>query len=271
MAYDLLERSSYEGAPVALYEIQIGSLRWRYASSPGLIQDATGNWEPLAISDNGVSLAGNREEDEVTVTAPSDLPIVAIFRSYPPSEAAALRLFQRHQTDPDVQAIWQGTIASVKDSGARTVEIIGRSLASTFRRAGLRLAWSRNCPYSLYDQNCKVNPASHITTSVITGVGPASIAGTNIGLLGTGHFSGGYIEWSRADTGGTIERRGIESHTGGEVALYGGTRGLAVGMTINLFPGCNRTRSRCSHFNNVSNFGGFDLPEKSPFDGDPVY
>jgi hypothetical protein len=58
----------------------------------------------------------------------------------------------------------------------------------------------------------------------------------------------------------------------GSIAAFGDTSDLFPGMTITVYPGCQRTTAACESFQNRDNYGGFELmPGKSPFDGTPFF
>ena len=64
----------------------------------------------------------------------------------------------------------------------------------------------------------------------------------------------------------TIGRRTGKAHT---IEIWF----AAVGDTIYLYPGCDRTLATCTaKFGNSANFGGFPfIPTKNPFGGSPIY
>ncbi len=49
--------------------------------------------------------------------------------------------------------------------------------------------------------------------------------------------------------------------------------GLAVGVPVSVYPGCDHTLATCSaKFGNVARYGGFPyFPQKNPFGGDPIF
>ena len=66
--------------------------------------------------------------------------------------------------------------------------------------------------------------------------------------------------------------RMITNHSGDTITLSAVLPGLAVGVALEAFAGCDRTFATCqSKFGNSLNFGGFPwIPAKNPFAGDSI-
>jgi uncharacterized phage protein (TIGR02218 family) len=273
MAFSLFEIGNSSGRPIFLYEMVWGTTAWRYTSADRVITHGGFNWEPVAISDDGVVQGANAVE--FTVNIPANLPIVSLFRSTPPAEPITLRCLRYHKDDPDAQAItyWKGTVGNVKRSGIAKAVIFG--LPTTLRRTGLRLCWERGCPHMLYDQDCKADMNAFKVATAITALTGTTITVATLGAWAGPQFAGGFIRWEPAGfTAGTYERRGIESFAGGTTFnLFGSTDRLLVGTAVNLHLGCDLTPQTCDGtFDNLPNYGGFSfMPGKSPFDGTPVF
>lgn len=273
MAFSLFEIGNATGRPVFLYELTWGTTVWRYTSADRVITFAGVDWAPVAISDDGVVQGANTVE--FTVNIPANLPIVGLFRGTPPAEPIALRCLRYHHGDPDAQAIvyWHGTVGNVKRRGIASAVVFG--LPKTLRRTGLRLCWERNCPYMLYDQDCKADADLFKVVTTITALTATTITVASLGAWAGEQFAGGFLRWEPAGfTAGTYERRGIESFVAGKLFnVFGSTDRLVVGQEIALYLGCDLTAQTCKDtFNNLPNHGGFGfMPGKSPFDGNPVF
>lgn len=269
MTYDTREVSNYDGAPIALYEFIIGGIYWRYTSARRDITVAGATWESMAISDEGITASGDSADDEFKITMPSS-PFTDMFIGTPPSSAIYVNVRRVHHDDNDAPIVWAGTLKSVKRNNAISFEIICRTITSSLNRLGLRLNFSRNCPHSLYDLNCMVNKAAYaLNATVMSVTGNSFIHNGPVPGIAN-YYSGGFIEFT---VNGLVERRPIESQVGSTITLLTTTDDMVTGMTVTMYPGCDRTTSTCnSKFNNLSNYGGFpNLPTKSPFDFDPVF
>lgn len=276
MSFNDKEISNQEGRIIGLYKFQWGNTIWRYTSAD---RDITYNengtdrvYTAVTIFDNGMTQGGDQAND-FTVTAQSDLPLVGLFRSTPPSGSIYLTCRHKHFDEADAPVFWIGTVGNVKGTDDATAEIIGRTLTSSFKRSGLRLSWQKNCPHILYDRSCRVNPEAFGVAGVVTAKTGNTITVSGGAVAAYAQFPGGFVKW-QVNVDGTSERRGIESaNIGGIFTLYGRTDRLDIGTAVTLYPGCNHATSDCfGRFNNLSNYGGFEfLPNKSPFDGTPVF
>jgi uncharacterized phage protein (TIGR02218 family) len=272
MSFNTLELSNYDGKPIRFYEIMFGNRAWYYNQSDrDIIWNGT-TYVGVNIGDDGIQQSADTASDALTLDAPADLPIVAEWRGTPPSDQVFLTIRDTHYGDPDGEApvVWIGTITDVKRPTPATAKIVGQTLSMTFKRSGLRLTYSRNCPYFLYDVNCTVDPEQYKIAGVITALDGTTLTAPEWGGQSRS-WAGGFIAWDR---NGTLEKRTIELDLGGgRIQLMGFTDKIEVGMTVFAYPGCARVSSVCNDdFNNIINYGGFKaLPGKSPFDGNPVF
>lgn len=272
MSFADLEASNQDAIPVSLYQFLIGEVSWNYASTDYpvdvLIDGVLVRFEPLPISDSGMTVSGDPTSDDFTVTMPIT-EFIDLFQNNPPSITCYLIARRKNRGSSDSKVYWFGEVRGVKRTNGITAEVSGSALSASFQRKGLRLSYGRGCPYALYDMCCKVNPNDFVHEAVVS-----SLMGTVFNLdqpQPAGYFDGGYFEWRRPE--GIIDRRMIESLEGATVHVLGTTDGLAVGASVRLFPGCSRTAEECDvKFNNLLNFGGFrHMPGKSPFGNDPVF
>lgn len=283
MAHTDFEISNEGGKPVALYEFQYGNTYWRYTTADedilgiGLDEnDNPANWTALAIRDEGVRQGGS-DQNDLQIDVASDMPIPALFRTGQPTGKVWLTVRRYHIGDPDEETPlqWKGTIVNSVFVDEATETLRGRSLAGTYDRNGLRLTWSRMCPLTLYGHGCNRdgsnNKEDHAYAHTIATVSGTGFTVDTYADPAEGSFSGGFIEWVRAD--GSFERRFIELANGNDFRIIGSTYGLDVATAVTLYPGCERNPPNCILFQgHVKNYGGIPhLPGKSPFDGSPVF
>lgn len=279
MTFDAQERSTQDGRPIALYRLDWGRTSWFYTSADRSFdreEEVNGEvrlvrYEAKAIKDSGM-VQGSSAQNDFTVSGPSDLPIVRLFRGTPPSQRIVLTVRRQHFGEADAPIYWKGLVYNVKRPPSEACcDIIGRPISASLDRTGLRLSWSRECPHFLYDNGCRVNPNAFRVNGTLEAFAGNSMTVTLAEEKPAGWFRGGYIEWTASDEG-TIERRFIEDHVseGGstaELVIFGLVDFVEVGAEVALFPGCNRTPEECSEkFNNIDNYGGFwHMPTESPF------
>lgn len=271
MSYDDREISNYGGAPYHLYEFSLGPARWRYTDSQAPITRQGVTYLAVPIKHGEISLSGDTKQDDLSVNIASSAEVVTIYSGTPPSSSVSLTIREAHRGDPDAVVIWSGIIKSVRRTSAAEYEFTCNSLMSTLNRNGLRLTWDRACPHALYDRSCRVNQVDFAVTAQIGTLTGGVIRSPVFATFANGWFAGGFVTFSTQF--GNLERRGIEAHAANVLTLLGTTDGMSVGQFVTAYPGCNRVISTCvNKFNNLPNYGGFPhLPNKSPFDGDPVF
>lgn len=281
MAFTDKEISNNDGIRLGLYHFRWGTKNWYYTSADRSIPydsgDGTGSHDylPIAISDEGVVM-GKEIGYDFTVTLPATDPVAILFRFTPPSGRVYLKVRRMQLGEADAPVFWSGTVGNVKPKSGAGATLVCRSSMFNIKRTGLRLTWQRQCPYALYDSQCRVDKAAWAKPYVI-----ASVVGNVVTLVTaggaldkpTGYFTGGIISWDVG--GGTMEWRMIEVHTAPLVlTLFGRGDGLAAAQNVILYPGCDRDTGAtgCGRFANIDNYGGHKyMPGKSPFDGTPVF
>lgn len=273
MSYQDFAHSVAESQPVTLYEFSRGGKFYRYCNADKDVQVGSTKWEAVAISDGG------RDGDNVTITVPSDNSIAMLYRGLPPSQTVFVKIHRLQwageKKSIEMHIVWIGQIIEVKRQKIEKCEIVTAGLTETLSGAGLRLTWGRNCPYSCYDRDCRVNKTAFKWVLKITSKTGSAISYDIIerdsSLAPNNTLTAGFIEWKDKD--GVIETRAITTHSEGALSLMGGSYGLEVGMVINAYPGCDGRVNTCAgKFNNLLNFGGIPhLPEKSPYDGSRVF
>lgn len=236
---------------------------WRYTSADRKISHLAQDWLPQPISDNGVRMTGEASADTLEIVVPASLPVAQLFRATPPSEEVFVTIYDYDAGEQDADVCWVGSVSAARFDGPGQATLSCDSLSASMRREGLRLSYERSCPHSVYDGQCGVDKAQHAlvcTVSALTGTGVTLSAP----VPPLAPYQYGACEW---DADGTTEMRGIDTVSGTTVQLIGGTYGLAVGMTVTLYPSCDGLRSTCNDFfGNLLNHGGFPhMPGDSIF------
>ncbi|VEJ09753.1 phage BR0599 family protein [Actinobacillus delphinicola] len=264
-AYESISNSQ----PVNLYQFIRGNKEKNYYFCDADIDiEINGQkWLAETISDTGRHLGEN-----ISVTLPSNNPIAMLYRGMPPSQRVEVRIMRVDYIAKEIQVVWIGTIVEAKREDIHQTKLISAGLSSTMDTAGLRLTWGKNCPYTLYDVDCKVNPTKFgIKNLEIVAIDGMSIVVNVPKALPDEWFMAGFIEW--VDIDGVREVRAVTTHKGNRISLMGGTQKLSIGLRINVYPGCDGRVQTCKEkFNNVLNFGGIPhMPSKSPYDGSRIF
>lgn len=273
MAYDLIEVSNGLGKPLFLYEFEVGEKVWRYTSSTDAVAAKGEMFKPIYIEDEGVSQTGEAQTDSVQIHIDFNSEVAQLFLVTPPINQIVVRRLVRHELDTQVSVNYVGFISNANfgDIGKVTLECI--TLSPTMQRSGLRLYWSRGCPYALYDEcTCRVNKANYATVGSVEKAANGVVTSKAFAQREDGWFAGGFIEW-KSEVTGAMEMRSIDDHMGEEIRLLGRSDGIPIGVQIKAYPGCPKTIEYCrSRFGNEDNYGGYPhLPGTSPFNGNPLY
>lgn len=273
MSYGDIEISNELGSPMFLYEFSLESKVWRYTSCA---EDVAANGElykAIYIEDDGVRQTGEAQTDSFKITMSFFEDVPRLFKVVPPSRQMIVKRLVRHEYDPQVVVNYVGFVTQVNASEPGKAEIECLTLSPTMHRDGLRMAWQRSCPYSLYSNSaCRLRKENFSTSVTIEKASGGVLEASGFAEKSDGWFDGGIVEWIDSETGAT-DMRPIESHNGNTVTLLGKTDGIPIGQIMKAYPGCDKTIDTCDKkFSNVDNYGGYPhMPGKSPFSGNPLY
>lgn len=196
--------------------------------------------------------------------------------SYGDNTVTVYREFKNQS--PEARVVkFRGRVIGTKPMFTR-LTLLAENRFTEARRKALHPVMQHPCRHALYhtSQNgfgCRLSISafqtagtlSDLTGNVATVSGAASQA--------NGYYSGGVLEWN-----GKFQL--ITAHTGDYLTLLGPLDGLAAalvsagsaGVSVDIAPGCDRTRATCStRFNNLDNHGGFPWMDETPFDGKTLY
>jgi len=265
MTYSASEKSTFDGAPIEMYEFTRGSSRWRYTSDAEDIVLASSVYKAITMERGNLESSSEIGRANLKVEVPRDLDFVSQYLVYPPSEVCTLTLKRNHRGAPEDEAvvIWMGRLLNL-DWRTTTVVLDCEPVYTSITRMGLRKQYSRTCSHVLYGEGCRLNNTVWQTDGSVLAILANHI---QVGVAGTfpeDYFSGGYAEW---DFEGRKEKKMILKHVDEDLDLAGWPTGLTGGANITLFPGCDHTLSTCKNkFNNTPNYGGFPfIPGKNPF------
>lgn len=274
MTFEAYEQSVDAGRPVKLYTLRLGALAWRYTSADRSVAFAGHDYDALpGLEDDGVRQTGDSAADELLVTVPHDLPVVRLFRVVPPATEIEVEVRTYHWSDVDAgfRISFTGSIVGVRRRSPAKATLVCQSDLASLDRLGLTRGWQRPCPYSVYNADCKVNPALFRVVGTVTAIAGSIITAPAWGALADGWFDFGYVEWSIGS--GEWDRRGVERHVGNDLTLLWGADGIAIGTEVRAYAGCSGQPDVCDgKFGNILNYGGFKgIPGKSPYDGSQVW
>lgn len=262
------------GAPVELYEFNYtGANPYRYTSADEDILDGATVYEARAIKRGDIQFTADIGKASLEIQAQRDLPVTELFKAGIPSGVITLTIKRKHLDDVETAVIWKGRVINVEWSQTE-VTIICEPIRTALQSYGLRRVFQRQCPFVLYGVDCKVNNTAFKAQGAVSGMSATTITLPAAGSKPNNYYAGGYVQWTNPVTN-TQERRSIQASVGstGVLTLQGAITGLSVGMTVEAFPGCDKSLTSChAKFGNRDNFGGFPhTPTKNPFNGTPMY
>lgn len=268
------EQSWQDGYPVEYYEFLRDTLALRYNTSDRVLPLNGEDWMPLAISRGRIAQGAERNKLTLTVTVPRTSELFDWWHPYPTSLSVGMTIYTSHVGEVGSPLVsWIGRVMSPKFS-PEAVTLMCEPSTTTNRKTGQIQSWQRNCMHVLYKQGhglCNANKDDFAVPATISFSSGVVIKSTAFAAVADGRLRGGYFEWTTPS--GITERRSIHKHVGDTLTLLHGTSELPVSTVGIAYPGCKRTWDDCdTFFNNGVNYGG-DLyaPERSPFNGQPVF
>jgi uncharacterized phage protein (TIGR02218 family) len=273
MPFETYENSVEGSRPVELYIFTYQSQVYRYTSDSEDIEVLGAEYTNMpGLARGPIEDTGSVSKSSLNITAPIDFPPSLLFEVYPPSGVVTLEIRRVQRSDlTDPKTFWLGRVLNATWSTGAS-QLMCESLFTRLKQPGLRRIYSKNCPHLLYGEECRADPDAFVELVVLDGVATDgfSISAPAIDAQPDGYFDGGMMKW---DNSGEIISRGITTHIGDSVTLTHPIVGLTAGQTIQMFPGCDRTKPVCvAKFNNVVNYGGFPyIPQKNPFGQNSVF
>lgn len=266
MSYQGIESSTASGRPVELYEFALGAKRWRFTSGQEAVSYFSQTYAPAALQRGGIEQGTELNRAGLSIRVFRDNPVAALFVAQPPDGIVSVTILRRHLTDPAQEwiTLWKGRVVGCRFSGS-TAELSCEPVATSLKRTGLRARYSLLCRHPLYSAGCGASKESVRVDGTVAAVAGASVQVAAAGSRPDGYFVAGML----ATNDGA---RMIVGHAGATLTLSAPFPGLVVGMTVRLYPGCQKTTADCAgKFSNIVNFGGFPaIPAKNPFSGDAV-
>ncbi len=266
-----------------LYRFVEGSNVWTLTSADS---DESYNgevYESATIGRNEAESKNELSRANLEVSLDIDNPMARRWLRQVIDNVVTLTIFRKDLETSSVVVVWKGRLSSVKPD-ITAITLVFESIFTSLRRAGLRKRYQRSCPHVLYGRGCSLNKADWATAGKMLALSADGLTVTvpEAASFPDGYFTAGMIE----APDGTL--RFITNHIGqfltlirpvdslGEALInsgygvnYGGFYG---GVSVNIYPGCDRTKETCKNkFNNLPNYGGFPfIPLKNPFGGSSI-
>jgi len=258
-----LEYSVAAGEPFELYDFVRGvwSMHLTTRKTEFYVND-TLIYVPASIGRGGILHGEDIGKDSLTITVPVNHDLVAEFLHAAPEDTVSVTVRKLHRglTYSDAIVIWKGRVTSVEPSG-ESASVSCESIFTSMRRNGLRLRCELLCQHALYGAACGANqPAMRVDDAISAMPTTTTLTMSAISGYDAGWFTGGIVATVN-------DQRYILSHSGNTLTISRPSSVLYAGLTVALYPGCDRTLSTCEDkFDNLDNFLGFPwMPGKNPF------
>lgn len=280
MAYNDQENSIQDGAPYFLYEFNTSEQTFRYTDYPVDITWNTLLWSSFPIKHSEVKQSNELSKNSITITIPIDGELANKYVGWTPDEVVTVTIRRGHFGASDTLVYWKGRISghNLKND---TVEFTCESVFTSLRRAGLRARFQRSCRHAVFGRGCNLNKDDFALIGTLSSVTSLTLNISEATGETDGWFNGGAIQFPDGSF------RQILSHVGSSITIerasryitdnfpsgYGYNYGLFYGgMSVILYPGCDRTLSTCKDkFDNLVNNGSFKwIPSKNPMGGSSI-
>lgn len=257
---------------IETFDFYRGSRHWRYTDVDRLVIVEAQEYTPVRGLKRGrIVQSAEVNKNTLDITVPANVPLMELFRPYPPLDRVHLNVKRIRVSDGLVRQAWMGVVADVDDDGVSPATLKCQNLAAAMASRVLRRTWQVPCPLVLYSAGtgqCNANADDFKVPAVLSDSTGLVIKSGAFATQGDHYFSGGFIRWEDA---GAQEFAYIVFQVGDTVTLLAPTD-LPAGAEVDAFPGCDHTLATCaSKFDNAENYGGqHTLPVDNPFEN-PVF
>lgn len=165
-----------------------------------------------------------------------------------------------------VMAMFKGVFGQVTLSNQKvgTVDVVPEDAASNGVGIGLE-RFSQTCRASLFDSRCKLVATDFKKAFTVTSANSGIVVSADL-TEANGHWALGFVKWLTGANAGT--RSTVTNSDKASTTLFlsaAPSFPIAVGDTGEVYPGCDKTRTRCKQFNNLVNMRAEpDVPDGAP-------
>lgn len=274
--YDSRELSSALSEPVECYDFFRDDgggtvAHWRYVAAPVNLSFSGALYGAIpGLSRSEIQQTGETTSMQVTVTVPRDCEVALALRGKCSARPMQLviRRTQRGLADTGAKEIFRGEVTDPVFEGSMAA-LTCSSEESVWGDALCRVAYSRTCPYMLYDVLCSADESAATFTGTITAISADFLTVTVDEVaspadhLGSGSL---FYQTGAIDDAGTTAM--ITKQAGHVLTLQTPLEGALVGDAVILLGGCDRTTVGCISHSNIERFGGFTkIPVVNPWAG----
>jgi len=262
MSYASKELSVQDSMPVWLVRFVQGAVTYQYNTSNESLTRLASLWNPAVLVLGDIEITGEIPKSTLALKLPYDNPLAATFIGYSPDVITTVTVWRTHADDTDVRVLWKGRVLSAPVDG-HIVTLNCEPVFSSLKRRGLRRVYQRTCSFAFFERGCNVDPDDYKHTLTVTAVNGAVVTVTGASAYdlarGTLQAPDGTIRMIVKQALNVLTlMRPIQS-LALEMAAHPG------GFAVDLFEGCQHTRSACTAKGNLGNYGGEErIPATNP-------
>ena len=269
--YLTAEQSQHDAAPVYGYKFVGTHETWLMTSTELQVTIDGLDYDPTEIS-HGAIKSGTQDDDnlDLEITLPASHAMVQAYAFGLAPPRLDLTLYRVHQGTnfaTDFAKIWVGRITAYSISGKNAKLRVPSIFVLMLQGDIPNVNFQPPCNNVLYDTRCKVNPATHTTSTTVTVItDDTTIEVAADGFPDTDLRAGGIINTTK-----NSERRTIVDNVANVITFVYPFSDIEVGDSLDLRRGCNHafTGDCLNVFANTINYNGCPfVPQSNPYDGE---
>lgn len=252
------------GNVAEVYEITFLTTTYYYTNLDYDFTFAGNNYKATTLKRSNIIRKKNDFAGELDLTLPADNEVANIFKSTVSSPVFIVAYtIDKDDVAEEKTLLYTGYINNA-DFNEQTAKLTCNTSEFLANNTILRYKYTTLCGNDLYSSKCGLSKAAYEDTSTITDVqnGGTTLLVNDIHTNPNEWYTNGYLEFNG-------QRATIISQIGTTLKLYHPLKSIAIGDTVKIVAGCDRSSGVCKNkFNNFDNFFGFEyVPDRNPFDG----
>lgn len=263
--FDEDEGSVEDSEPREGYQIDLPLTTWRISSSDQdeVIGGFTYRAQPIDRDELPVS--DGQESKELSIQMLVSHPVAARYLAGGvPPKRVFVTCWRQQRRSGVAEKQWSGFATSIAPIGRVANLRIASRLGEALLRRMPTLTAGRLCGVTLFDEQCTVSRATFGIAAVVVGITGRVVTLAALGGKPDDWALDGDLVYPSGNPNG--ERMTIRDQTGTVITMQMPIRELAIGHTVDVFPGCSKEIATCrDKFANQVNFRGVpELPTANP-------
>lgn len=265
MPYDDKDLSIQSGSPIHLLQFIINDVHYRYTNRPAGITAIGETWEYANFKFGDIEISEDINKNNLEIEFHHKHPFVEIYRTHGKNNQCDLTLWRGHEGETDYIAYWSGRALNI-ERNLPTVTVNCESDFTSGRRDAALQKQSVLCPYTIYDDDCTLNPQDGdelIHYGIINAVSDDYLTLT---IEAATERAPSFFRRGKIVAEDGIKRT-ILTHSGPIITLARPHVGFTQGSPVTLFGGCTNNPAACIAKNNILNYGGARYLKNNPMNG----